>query len=159
MWRTLEWTIGQAHEQGGLVIAPHPMSMLTRSIGRWSFERIMRSSSPEIYFDAVETLNPSYAGRIAEPKVRRLNQQRWHLPEVGNSDAHHLEGVGSAYTRFEGSTAADYRRAVTSGATVPGGEHWDLATHGLIARRKLQSFRGNIRQGPAHMLERLRTGA
>src|SRR4030081_2448392 len=121
MWRSLEWTIGKAHEQGGMVIAPHPMSMLTRSIGRWSFERIMHSPSSEIFFDAVETFNPSYAGRIAEPKVRRLNHDQYPRPEVGNSDAHHVEGVGSAYTVFEGTTAADYRRAVATAATRPDG--------------------------------------
>jgi len=159
MWRSLEWTIGKAHEQGAIVIAPHPMSMLTRSIGRWSFERVMRSRSPEIYFDAVETLNPSYAGRIAEVKVRRLNRERWNLAEVGNSDSHHREGVGSAYTTFPGVTATDYRRAVTEIATEAAGEHWDLGTHALVARRKFASLRGNVRRGPAHMLRRLRTEA
>ena len=159
MWRSLEWTIGKAHEQGGLVVAPHPMSMLTRSIGRWSFERVISSKSTEIYFDAVETLNPSYAGRIAEPKVRALNRARWHLPEVGNSDAHHREGVGTAYTRFAGSSADDYRRSLGAHATAPEGEHWDLATHALVARRKFQSFRNNVSHGPAHVLRRMRTGA
>jgi len=157
MWRSLEWTIGKAHEQGGIVIAPHPMSMLTRSIGRWSFERVMRSKSSDIYFDAVETLNPSYAGRIAEPRVRALNQERWQLAEVGNSDAHHREGVGSAYTVFEGTSAGDYRRALTNHASQPQGEHWDLGTHALVARRKFQSFRANLAQGPRHMLGRLQT--
>lgn len=159
MWRTLEWTIGKAHEQGGIVIAPHPMSMLTRSIGRWSFERVMKSKSSEIYFDAVETLNPSYAGRIAEPKVRRLNQERYGLPEVGNSDSHHLEGVGSAYTVFEGSTAAEYRQALRNSATRPEGVHWTFGDHVTVARRKFGSFRRNVRHGPGHMLRRLRTEA
>ena len=159
MWRSLEWTIGKAHEQGAVVIAPHPMSMLTRSIGRWSFERVMRNKSPEIYFDAVETLNPSYAGRIAEPKVRRLNQERFGLPEVGNSDAHHLEGVGSAFTVFEGTTAADYRRALTENATQPEGVPWTFDEHLTVAKRKFGSFRHNISQGPGHMIRRMRTEA
>jgi predicted metal-dependent phosphoesterase TrpH len=159
MWRSLEWTIGKAHEQGAVVVAPHPMSMLTRSIGRWSFERVMKNKSPEIYFDAVETLNPSYAGRIAEPKVRALNRERWHLAEVGNSDSHHREGVGSAYTVFPGTTAADFRGALGIHATSAAGEHWDLGTHVLVARRKFESFRGNLRRGPGHMLRRLRTEA
>ena len=133
------------------------MSMLTRSIGRWSFERVMKSKSAEIYFDAVETLNPSYAGRVAEPRVRALNQERWQLPEVGNSDAHHREGVGSAYTIFDGTTAAEYRSALTRHATRAEGEHWDLGTHALVARRKLQSLRNNLVQGPRHMLRRLAT--
>lgn len=158
MWRSLRWTIGQAHEQGAIVIAPHPMSMLTRSIGRWSFERVVRSTSPEIYFDAVETLNPSYAGRIAEAKVRRLNRERYQLPEVGNSDSHHLEGVGTAYTVFDGTSVADYRRSLAEHATRPEGAYWDLATHVEVARRKFRSFRGNVRQGPRHMLRRLSLG-
>jgi predicted metal-dependent phosphoesterase TrpH len=157
MWRSLQWTIGKAHEQGAIVIAPHPMSMLTRSIGRWSFERVMTNKSPEIYFDAVEILNPSYAGRIAEPRVRALNQERWQLAEVGNSDAHHREGVGSAFTIFDGTTAVDYRAALSRHATRAEGVHWDLGTHALVARRKLQSFRHNLAQGPGHMLRRLAT--
>jgi predicted metal-dependent phosphoesterase TrpH len=159
MWRPLAWTIGQAHDQGAIVVAPHPMSMLTRSIGRWSFERVMKNTSAEIYFDAVETLNPSYAGRIAEPKVRALNRARWNLAEVGNSDAHHLEGVGSAYTLFNGTTADDFRRALGVHATRAEGQHWDLGTHWLVARRKFDSFSGNVRRGPGHMLRRLRTDA
>jgi predicted metal-dependent phosphoesterase TrpH len=157
MWKSLEWTIGQAHDQGAIVIAPHPMSILTRSIGRWSFERIINNRSSEIYFDAVETLNPSYAGRIAEVKVRRLNRERYNLPEVGNSDSHHLEGVGSAYTVFPGKTAADYRSALSGHATSAEGIHWDLGTHAEVARRKFSAFRGNVRRGPRHMLQRLRT--
>src|SRR2546429_6226620 len=49
MWRPLDWTIGKIHEQGGLAIAVHPFSMLTRSIGFRSFDGIMRNGSPEIY--------------------------------------------------------------------------------------------------------------
>ena len=159
MWRSLEWTIGKAHEQGAIVIAPHPMSMLTRSIGRWSFERVMRNPSPDVYFDAVETFNPSYAGRVSEEKVRRLNAERYNLPEVGNSDAHHLEGVGSAYTTFPGTSPDAYRRALAEQSTAAAGEPWDLRTHALVARRKLAALRGNVRQGPRHMLRRLRTEA
>ena len=91
--------------------------------------------------------------------VRRLNRERYNLAEVGNSDSHHLEGVGSAYSTFEGKTAADYRAALASHATAPGGVHWDLGTHVEVARRKFASFRGNVRRGPAYMVERMRTGA
>src|SRR5438105_11609812 len=73
MWRPLDWTIGRIHEQGGLAIAVHPFSMLTRSIGYRSFDGIMKNTSPEIYFDAVETFNPSVAGRTCAAKIHRLN--------------------------------------------------------------------------------------
>jgi len=89
MWRPLDWTIAKIHEQGGLAIAVHPFSMLTRSIGFRSFDGIMKHSSPDIYFDAVETFNPSVAGRTCAAKIDRLNKSRFHLPEVGCSDSHH----------------------------------------------------------------------
>jgi len=76
---------------------------------------------------------------------------------MGNSDSHHREGVGTAYTTFPGKTAADLRRAIGERATGAAGEHWDLGTHALVARRKFASFRGNVRRGPRHMLGRLRT--
>src|SRR5207247_10888896 len=102
MWRPLDWTIGKIHEQGGLAIAVHPFSMLTRSIGFRSFDGIMRNGSPEIYFDAVETFNPSVAGRTCAAKVHRLNTSRFHLPEVGSSDSHHPDGIGARYSTCAG---------------------------------------------------------
>src|SRR5437762_11626883 len=83
MWRPLDWTIGKIHEQGGLAIAVHPFSMLTRSIGFRSFDGIMRNGSPEIYIDALETFNPSVAARTCAAKIHPLNQTRCHLPEPG----------------------------------------------------------------------------
>jgi len=138
MWRPLEWTIGQIHEQGGLAIAVHPFSMLTRSIGFRSFDGIMRNHSPEIYFDAVETFNPSVAGRTCAAKIRRLNDGRFHLAEVGCSDSHHLQGIGTGYTTFPGTTAAELKAAIAAGQTQAHGSYWDLQTHRRIAQLKFQ---------------------
>ncbi len=138
MWRSLDWTIGFVHEQGGLVIAPHPFSALTRSIGQRTFERIMRHPSDEIYFDAIETFNPSVAGRLCAPKIKHLNDTRFHLPEVGGSDAHHLDGIGSGYTVFPGTTPEDLRDAIRHGATRADGVYWDFPTHREIARLKFR---------------------
>jgi len=40
---------------------------------------------------------------------------------TGSSDAHHLPHAGTAWTEFEGSTAADLRRAIEGGATTAAG--------------------------------------
>jgi len=136
MWRPLDWTIGRVHEQGGLAIAVHPFSMLTRSIGFRSFVGVMKHPSAEIYFDAVETFNPSVAGRLCAAKVRRLNDGRFHLPELGCSDSHHLEGIGTGYTTFPGRTADDLKKAIMAHQTEAFGTYWDFPTHRQIARRK-----------------------
>ena len=138
MWRPLEWTIGKIHEQGGLAIAVHPFSMLTRSIGFRAFDAIMKHRSPEIYFDAVETFNPSVAGRLCAAKVHRLNRGRFHLPEVGCSDSHHLQGIGTGFTSFPGGTAADLKKAILAGQTRAHGEYWDFLTHRRIAQLKFR---------------------
>ena len=39
------------------------------------------------------------------------------LPGVGNSDAHVLEGIGTGWTWFPGSTADDYRAAIAERTT------------------------------------------
>src|SRR5439155_507163 len=39
------------------------------------------------------------------------------MAELGGSDAHFLQAVGSAYTQFEGRSAADLKRAITARTT------------------------------------------
>jgi predicted metal-dependent phosphoesterase TrpH len=143
MWRPLDQTIARIHEQGGLAIAVHPFSMLTRSIGFRTFDGIMHNPSAEIYFDAVETFNPSVAGRTCAAKINRLNQERFHLPEVGCSDSHHLEGIGTGYTTFPGKTAQDVRKALLASQTRAGGEYWDFVTHRRIAQLKFRRIGRN----------------
>ncbi len=144
MWRPLDWTIGKIHEQGGVAIAVHPFSILTRSIGFRSFTGIMNHPSPEIYFDAVETFNPSVAGRVSAAKIRRLNEGRFHLPEVGCSDSHHLEGIGTGYTMFPGTTAEDLKKAIMDHQTRAFGSYWDFITHRRIAQRKFMRIGRNF---------------
>jgi len=136
-------TLDAIHDQGGLAIAVHPFSMLTRSIGFRTFDGIMHNPSAEIYFDAVETFNPSVAGRTCAAKINRLNQERFHLPEVGCSDSHHLEGIGTGYTTFPGKTAQDVRKALLASQTRAGGEYWDFVTHRRIAQLKFRRIGRN----------------
>jgi len=82
-------TIDRIHDLGGIAVAPHPYRI-------WSGlgEKVVKENR----FDAIETMNgrslPS-ANRKAGELARSLK-----VPEVGGSDAHQLDSVGSCYTVF-----------------------------------------------------------
>jgi len=119
-FRRMEPTLADIHRLGGIAIVPHPLSWLTRSANTRILERIAATKNDGVYFDAIEEYNLSPAGRVTSAKARRLNRERLHLAAVGSSDAHFLQSIGSAYTAFEGTSAAGLRRAIetktTSGA-------------------------------------------
>jgi hypothetical protein len=69
------------------------------------------------------------------------------LPEVGASDAHPLEGIGTGFTVFPGSTPQELRDAIRDSTTRADGAYWDFLTHREIARLK---FRRIGRQWARH---------
>jgi hypothetical protein len=89
------------------------MSWLTRSIGPGTFNRVMAAG---LSFDAIELASASPTARLYLNKARRLNDETYHLPVVGASDAHFVQAIGSAYTRFPGRSANDLRTAFMEGA-------------------------------------------
>lgn len=109
-------TLEAVHRQGGLCIIPHPMSWLTRSIGRRTIERVLREKGDGIQFDGMETAS-SPAARFSRGTAQELNRERFHLTEIGASDAHFLEATGASHTVFDGSTASELRNAIVTGAT------------------------------------------
>ncbi len=109
-------TLEAIHKRGGLAIVPHPMSWLTRSLGQRDIEHVLRERRDGVYFDAIE-LSDSPAARVGAKKIRTLNVARYHLPEVGSSDAHFPETIGTSYTQFEGRTASQLRAAILEGKT------------------------------------------
>jgi predicted metal-dependent phosphoesterase TrpH len=140
--RPLPETIERIHVQGGLAIAAHPLAPLTPSLGRRSLLALRAEEDPARRLDAIELLNPSAAGRARRAARERLNAEVLQLPAVGNSDAHILEGIGSAWTWFAGTSAADYRAALLAGAVEPDGVYWsplhNVAVYGrqLVAKAK-----------------------
>lgn len=146
MLRPLEWTIRAVHDQGGVCIAPHPLSWLTRSLS----ERAVRRVYAEL--DGIEVVNPSLAGQVTAAKVQALNQAELHLAETGGSDAHHLEGVGAAFTEFEGTTAEDFRRALLARQTRAGGNFvWHREMTGVMKARTSYRWRKYVRrEGDPH---------
>lgn len=134
MMRPLAATIRRVHQQGGFCIVPHPMSWLTRSVGRRGLRRIMRHANPLVYFDGIEIINPSMAGRLVHQKARRLNEREFRLPEAAGSDTHTLSLIGSAHTRFPGHTADHFRQALEHNTIEPAGDFWGLDVHKELLR-------------------------
>ncbi|HEU4760424.1 MAG TPA: PHP-associated domain-containing protein [Dehalococcoidia bacterium] len=140
--RPLEEVLESVHRQGGLCVIPHPLSWLTRSLGRGTILRVLDGQREGVYFDGLETANQAPGARIGLRKALELNRSRLHLAEVGGSDAHFLKAIGSAYTRFPGHTAEELRRAIlareTSGVN---GRHPTLLQIGL-GQVLAQTWRG-----------------
>jgi predicted metal-dependent phosphoesterase TrpH len=100
------------HRQGGLAIAAHPLSWLTRSLGKRALERIAATKLEGVFLDGLETANQSPGARVGLKKAATLNRERYHLAEVGGSDAHFLKAIGSAYTEYPGRSLEELQRSI-----------------------------------------------
>lgn len=134
--RSAEWTIDAIREQGGLIVVPHPMSWLTLSFRQFTFRRLERKG---YWFDAIEVMNASPAGKMSYEKALEI-QQRLGVAQVGGSDAHILEGIGKAHTLFPGSTAEDVRQAISRKTTLAGGSYFDFDESMIYFRRKMRRY-------------------
>ncbi|MEO7296305.1 MAG: PHP-associated domain-containing protein [Candidatus Limnocylindria bacterium] len=129
--RPLPETLERIHDQGGIAIAAHPLAPLTPSLGNRSLLAFQRD------LDAIELMNPSAAGRARRMDRNRLNAETLHLAAVGNSDAHVLGGIATAWTWFPGSTADEYRTAIASRTTRADGSFWSNLHNVDVYRRQL----------------------
>ncbi|MDQ4034786.1 MAG: phosphotransferase [Chloroflexota bacterium] len=143
--RPLPETLERIHDQGGIAIAPHPMAPLTPSLGGRSLRAAHDAADPRQRLDGIELMNPSAAGRARRGARNRLNAEVLHLAALGNSDAHVLEGVGSGWTWFAGSSAADYRVAVEARTTRPDGTFWSNLHNVDVYRRQLRAKARHLR--------------
>lgn len=137
--RPLPETLERIHDQGGIAIAAHPLAPLTPSLGTRSLLAAQRD------LDAIELMNPSAAGRARRRDRNRLNAEILHLAAVGNSDAHVLDGIGTAWTWFPGSTADEYRAAVAGRTTGPDGSFWTNLHNIDVYRRQLGAKARHLR--------------
>ncbi len=140
----LDHTIAQVHEQGGVVIVPHPMSWLIRSVGRRGILRIHNDRDDQVYFDGFEVMNPSFAGKVTSAQADLLNQQILHLAPTGGSDAHTLNMIGTGVTNFVGTTDTDLLNSLRARMTSADGHYW--------TREELREL---ARIGPRQMLQSL----
>ncbi len=139
--KALAPTLEAIHKLGGLAIVPHPMSWMTRSLGQRVIERVLRERQEGVYFDAIE-LSASPAARVSAKKVQRLNREQYHLPEIGSSDAHFPETIGTSHTTFEGSTAQELRTAILEGKTAVEMSPYPSLRQIGVRRIVLQQWRG-----------------
>lgn len=134
-------TIKNIHNQGGICIVPHPLSWLTTSIGERAFKKVIEHKDDDVYFDAVELINPAIAGKITAAKARKINNSYWKLPVVGGSDAHSIDGIGIAYTIFKGKTAEDFRDSIKNRITKFAGRYMDFKEHWVLFVEKFKRFK------------------
>jgi hypothetical protein len=135
-------TLEAVHRQGGLCVIPHPMNWLTRSIGEKTIEKVMRERGSGLYFDAIQLAGKGPGASVGMGNARRLNRERYHLPEVGGSDAHFLPAVGSAYALFEGESAEELRRSILMGTTSAADGRYPSLSEIGYRRFLLQQWRG-----------------
>jgi predicted metal-dependent phosphoesterase TrpH len=107
---SMDRIIEAVRRQGGVCVVPHPMSWLTRSFGAQTLKRHAGS------LDGIEVACCSPAARVSMRRAAALNRLLG-LAELGGSDAHFLQTIGSAYTSFEGRTADDLKRGVLTRGT------------------------------------------
>jgi predicted metal-dependent phosphoesterase TrpH len=120
MFKSLEATVEWAHERGGVVVIPHPLSYMTLSVGENQLRKIFGKS---LMVDGIEIINPSIAGYVRKDRVKTVNDEEWKLAEIGNSDAHFPHHIGTAWTSFEGHTVEDLLKAIKERTTQPHGRY------------------------------------
>jgi hypothetical protein len=74
-----------------------------------------------------------------------MNERVLQLAAVGNSDAHVVEGIGTAWTWFPGASAAEYRAAVGARTTTPDGAFWSNLHNVDVYRRQLVAKARHLR--------------
>jgi hypothetical protein len=114
---TLEDTVDAIHDQGGLAIIPHPfMPTYFASCQRGMLERLIEKRR-------VDGIEIRHTAPMTASRQRELEsfyeQHRDRLgAAIGSSDSHFgRHDIARSLTEFEGSTAADFRRAVEAAST------------------------------------------
>ncbi|MGL6298527.1 MAG: PHP-associated domain-containing protein [Methanobacteriaceae archaeon] len=85
-------TVDIIHDLGGLAIIPHPFTRYRNGL----FTKINPNS---IKFDAIEVLNSRYIFGYSNFKAAKLAKKKG-VPELGASDSHFIDAIGSAYTEI-----------------------------------------------------------
>jgi predicted metal-dependent phosphoesterase TrpH len=134
--RPLPETLERIHDQGGIAFAAHPLAMLIPSLGVRSLRALHDDPDERRRLDGIELFNPSTAGRVRFDERRQLNRELG-LAELGNSDAHVPEGIGTGWTWFNGTTAEAYRSAVSERQTEAAGAFWSHGHSLAVYRRQL----------------------
>jgi predicted metal-dependent phosphoesterase TrpH len=131
---SLKETAAAVHEQGGIAIYAHPCHYYIAECARGALKFIRNpQAAVDAGIDAIEVHNAGVfipgSNRLAQRLARTLP-----LSQVANSDAHTLGAIGSAFTRFPGSSALDLRAAFAARQTVPVNGVWSRRDYGAFVR-------------------------
>lgn len=112
-------TILNVGDAGGICIAPHPMAKGAgmRSLSDVSILQALDHPITSRILIRIETYNATILDRESNFLARRLWMECPPTAQVGNSDAHILQAIGSGTTEFLGNTAAHLLDALWTGAT------------------------------------------
>ena len=144
-----EETAQSIHDQGGIVIAPHPFSPHCHCLG---------NKVQYLDLDGIEVFNAIHRDPYSNVLAIRKNASCGKA-RTGGSDAHSVEMVGNAYTTFSGSSADDLRKSILGKNTLFGGEttslaaciRWSKDVAMDICRATYRSLRGrNIQKDIIH---------
>ncbi|HEY0442852.1 MAG TPA: PHP-associated domain-containing protein, partial [Candidatus Limnocylindrales bacterium] len=151
--RSLRDTIAEIHDRGGIAIPAHPLVPYPLCAQGFVLRRLLDDPDPRVHPDALETFNPTTLGRPWHDRVVRFAAVHG-LAGVGNSDAHAADAIGTAWTAFAGSTAAELRDAIAAGATEANGSFHgstaQLATFGRQLRKYGRDARATVRARVLH---------
>ncbi|HYH92791.1 MAG TPA: PHP-associated domain-containing protein [Candidatus Saccharimonadales bacterium] len=146
-YRSLRSTIADIHDAGGLAIPAHPLVPYPLCAQGFVLRRLLEDGDAAVRPDAIEAFNPTALGRPWHDRVVRFAQQHG-LARVGNSDAHALAAIGTGWTTFDGTTAADLRRAIESGRTEHHGSFHgttgQFAVFGQQLRKRARDARAEV---------------
>ena len=140
--RTPMEVIQEIHDQGGIVVVPHPFDRFRSA----RFDNISKYLKD---IDAIEVFNSrciSDESNILARDFATKYGKRYHLSMVGGSDAHYLNEVGLGYTNIVGSTdengdmASRMMYALQNSKTDGAGRRSSLINH---VRTKIQKWSGN----------------
>jgi predicted metal-dependent phosphoesterase TrpH len=155
--RSLRWSIEAVHDQGGLAIPAHPLVPYPLCAPGPMLRRLLDSDDPAVGPDTIETFNPTALGRYRHASVVAF-AERHGLAQVGNSDAHVADAIGTCWTTFPGTTPDDLRRAILERETRHhGGFHGSMGQLGVFGRQ-LRKYSRDVRADIGGRVRRDGTG-
>lgn len=137
---SLEDTVDAIHDHGGLAVIPHPfMPTYFASCQPAMLVRLLETRTVE----GIELLHtaPTTGGRRRALQSFYDRHQERLGAAIGASDSHFgRHDLGQALTRFDGTTAEDFRRSVLARTTRPEAGRRGSVPLGLRARQQWRSL-------------------